>query len=179
MVQGRFSKGKSGNPKGRPRAPKKTETGSAFDIIIDKTLTLTYGGQPREVTVEEALQHRTYLDSIAGSASARRQLLKMILKRERFLASHRRPAPKTIEQRIESDPRNVDQAMQILGIACQDLTRQGPSFQGEQLLLAPWAVQAALSRRRGGTHLTEEQESEIERCTLDPEKLRWSRGARA
>lgn len=178
MVEGRFSKGKSGNPKGRPRAPKETGTGSAFDIVIDKTLTVTHGGQPREVTVEEALHHRIYLDSIAGSASARRQLLKMILKRERYLASHRRPAPKAIEQRIESDPRNADQAMLILGIACQDPNRQGPSFHGEQLLLAPWAVQAALSRRRGGTQLTEKQEREIERCTLDREKLRWPRGAR-
>ena len=60
------------------RRPEKPSTGSAFDIVIDKTLTVTQGGVPREVTVEEALQHRTYQDAVAGNRSARREVLKMI-----------------------------------------------------------------------------------------------------
>ena len=89
-VESRFRKGQSGNPKGRPKKAK-PQAASAFDIVIDRTLTVTQGGMPREVTVEEALQHRTYQDAIAGSRSARREVLKMIAKREQYLARPRRP----------------------------------------------------------------------------------------
>jgi hypothetical protein len=58
--------------------------------VIDRTLTLTQSGKPREVTVEEALQHRTYQDAIAGNRATRREMLKMIAKREKWLAAKAR-----------------------------------------------------------------------------------------
>ena len=85
-VESRFRKGQSGNPKGRPKKAK-PRAASAFDIVIDRTLTVTQGGMPRAVTVEEALQHRTYQEAIAGSRPARREVLKMIAKREQYLAA--------------------------------------------------------------------------------------------
>ena len=97
----RFRKGQSGNPKGRPKANKDRSV-SAFAIVIDRTLTVTQGGVPREVTVEEALQHRTYQDAVAGNRSARREVLKMIAKREQYLAARRRPdTPRQYEFRTE------------------------------------------------------------------------------
>ena len=98
----RFRKGQSGNPKGRPRAGK-AKTSSAFDIVIDRTLTVTRGGVPREVTVEEALQHQTYRDAIAGNRPARREILKMIAKREQALAA-RVGNPKTKINRVHCRP---------------------------------------------------------------------------
>lgn len=47
---------------GRPRKPKQQEA-SAFDIVLDKTLIVFQNGVMRELTVEEALQHRTYQDA--------------------------------------------------------------------------------------------------------------------
>src|SRR4051812_47424756 len=80
----RFSKGVSGNPKGRPKA-KRAAMPSAFDIVIDKVLTIAQSGVQRDITVEEALQHRTYQDAIAGNRPARREVLKWIAKREKAM----------------------------------------------------------------------------------------------
>ena len=176
-VSTRFRKGQSGNPKGRPRK-EKARTGSAFDIVIDRTLTVTQGGVPREVTVEEALQHQTYREAIAGNRPARREVLKMIAKREQAIAaseSRRKPTPIALRQ--SRDPENAEAALLILGVASRNPERQGPGFDGEQLLLEPWAVQLALSRRRGGRKLTEKERAEINRCTRDAGSLRWPRGA--
>lgn len=87
---GRFEKGQSGNPKGRPRKGRnEAAEASAFDVIVEKTLTITRDGVQREVTVEEALQHRTYQAALAGDRAARREILKMIAKREAALAKTR------------------------------------------------------------------------------------------
>jgi hypothetical protein len=170
----RFKKGQSGNPKGRPRrvAPEQV---SAFDIVIEKTLTVTQGGLARELTVEEALQHKTYQEAISGSKPARREVLKMIARREKALAARQPPQPAPVERLIEAeDPRNADEALLILGIACEALS--GPRVSSELFLkLEPWAVQAALKRRRGAK-LDQRDVASIERCTRDPGSLVWPRG---
>ena len=75
-------------PKARtPNTPARPSTSSSIG-----SLTVTQGGVAREVTAEEALQHRTYQDAIAGSRAAQREVLKMIAKRERYLASTRQEA---------------------------------------------------------------------------------------
>ena len=176
-VESRFRKGQSGNPKGRPKKAK-PQAASAFDIVIDRTLTVTQGGMPRAVTVEEALQHRTYQDAIAGSRSARREVLKMIAKREQYLAAQQaRSATPQFEMRDrDPDPDNADAALLILGIADRDPERQGPGFDGVQLLLEPWAVQAALSRRRGGQRLSDKEQSpRSSAAPAMPTSLRWPR----
>ena len=174
----RFTKGRSGNPKGRPKRAG-TPAASAFDILIDKVLTVSHGGEPREVTVEEALQHRTYQEAIAGNRSARRTILAMIAKRETHLAAGR-PAPgPRVEMRREIDPENADAALLLLGIADRNPQRRGDRFDGEQLLLEPWAVQMALGRRRGGRKLSDREWQDIDRSTRDPGSLRWPRGSGA
>ena len=170
-VATRFRKGQSGNPKGRPKARTPNTTTSAFDVIIDRMLTVTQGGVAREVTAEEALQHRTYQDAIAGSRLAQRMVLKWIEKRERYLAARqgsKRFPP--IERRIEPhDPDNADAALVLLGIATPEPTTAW-------LKLEPWAVQAALQRRRGGGRLSDKHVFDIEHCTRNPRSLRWPRG---
>ena len=82
---GQFQKGHSGNPKGRPRkqvAPPDA-TRSAFEIVFEKRVTVTQGGVDQELSVEEALQLRTYQDALAGNRAAQRTILKMIAKREK------------------------------------------------------------------------------------------------
>lgn len=175
---GRFRKGQSGNPRGRPRkAPSQSMPTSAFDVIVDRTLTITRNGVEREVSVEEALQHKTYQAALAGDRSARREVLRMIAKREAALAARRPVARPTIEfLDPEHDPRSADGAMLILGIACKDPRDHGPADRYSRLVLEPWAVQAALARRRGGAKLEAPEIDEIRRCTKDAASVRWPRG---
>ncbi|TNE94823.1 MAG: hypothetical protein EP337_00020 [Rhodobacteraceae bacterium] len=172
----RFRKGQSGNPKGRPKREATSARASVFDIIVDKTLTITRKGVPHEVSVEEALQHRTYQDAVAGNRTARREVLKMIAKREQALAKMAPAASPEVTFRQEEDPANANGALRILGIACEDHYDFGPNDKYERLQLEPWAVQAALSRRRGGSKLTDKEIEDIRRCTRDADTLRWPRG---
>ncbi|KAB2886509.1 MAG: hypothetical protein F9K34_01925 [Albidovulum sp.] len=80
--------------------------------------------------------------------------------------------------RTEPDPDNASEALLILGIACEDPRDYGSNNKYQRLLLEPWAVQAALSRRRGGAKLTDKEIGEIRRCTRASDNLRWPRGTR-
>ena len=144
---------------------------------MDRTLTVMQNGKPREVTVEEALQLRTYQNAIAGNRAARREVLRMIDRREKWRASKKPKQHQDRELLIElTDPRNADGALLLLGIAEPDTRWNDPHDKYEHLLLRPWAVQAALSRP-GRRRLTA-HETEIKRCTREPDTLCWPIGTR-
>jgi hypothetical protein len=82
----------------------------------------------------------------------------------------------SVEYSLEHDPDNTDQALLILGIAGRDPARKDWDRERVSLLLEPWAVQAALSRRRVGSRLSDKDVAEIRRCTRDANALRWPRG---
>ena len=175
--EGQFRKGQSGNPNGRPKSAKDPHT-SVFDVVTDKTLTVTRNGRPRDITMEEALQHRTYQDAVKGNRPALREVLKWIDRREKYYASNsKRKPPKPSSLRFSPDPDNADAALLLLGITAPDPRCQDIDADREQMLLEPWAVQAALSRRRGGRKLRDKDVAEIRRCTRDPDSLRWPKGA--
>jgi Family of unknown function (DUF5681) len=175
---GRFQKGHSGNPKGRPRKQRvlRDAPRSAFEIILEKRVTVTQAGIDQELSVKEALQLRTYRDALAGKRAAQREVLKMIAKREKAMEDTGRRTQRkipSVTQKISPDPRNADAAMCLLGIAAPNKSRE--EYDPDAILLEPWAVQAALRRRRGGKALTSEDVSDIQRCTRAPETLRWPR----
>lgn len=146
--KGRFRKGVSGNPKGRPKRSKRVP--SAFDIVLDKSLSVTIGGRRRELTVEEGLQQKTYQAALAGKRMAVREVLKMINKREGAQVK-RRNKHISIDVETEAlDPTNADEALVLLGIATREITDKPlHSVPHDRILLEPWAVKAALARRRG------------------------------
>ena len=140
----RFVKGQSGNPSGRPR--KRRPNVSAFDIVFDKKLTVTENGIERELTVDEALQLKTYEAALKGSKPAVRQVLRMIEQREKALRA-RAPnvAHKPEPMRISYASDSANKAMLLLGILCRNPDRvmgEGP----RPHLVEAWAAQAALSR---------------------------------
>lgn len=170
-MSGRFAKGESGNPAGRPR--KRRPHVSAFDIIFDKTLTVTQNGVERELTVDEALQIQTYQAALKGSRMAIRAVLKMIEKREVALAKQT-PAPKNPMKPlgIIYDSDSADEAMRLIGITIFDDSEIG--WWKDRPKLATWATQAALSRP-GRRTLDDKTLADARRSTINPHAVRWPR----
>lgn len=172
---GRFEKGQSGNPDGRPKA--RRPHNSAFDIIFDKVLTVTQGGVERELTVDEALQIQTYQAALGGSKMAVRAVLKMIEKREAAILKLNPPAHPGVRMEIEHDSPNAEAALRILGIAVDGHVPPGGGEGARRLKLTNWAAQAGISRP-GRKAFTDKDREDIRRYTLDPDELRWPRAKR-
>jgi len=119
---GWFPKGRSGNLKGRPTSSR--SKASAFEVLVEKTLTVEGQGGTREITVEEALQQRTYQDALAGKRMAMREVVKWIIKRETWLEKNApRSSRQMITHGIAHDPDNADAALLLLGIAAHNPER--------------------------------------------------------
>lgn len=163
---GRFPKGRSGNPSGRPKRLHEAPSASAFSLVIDRMLPFTRDGRPTEISVEEALQQKTYQDALAGKRLAVRQVLRWIERREQWLTKHdrHRPAGPRITWGEERDPDNADAAMLILGIADHNPACSAIADERHQLLLEPWAVETALGRRGRRAKLTARDVDDIRRC---------------
>ena len=175
-MSGRFVKGQSGNPSGRPKDRRPNI--SAFDIIFDKTLTATQNGVARELTVDEALQLQTYQAAVKGNKMAVRTVLKMITAREAALAKLiPPPRSKPFIWKRESDPRNADDAMLLVGITVLDPKWQDECRYGKRMKMATWATQAGISRP-GRARLDDREIENIKRNALAPHELNWSRGPR-
>ena len=113
-----FQKGQSGNPKGRPRKQRALPDAirSAFEIVLEKRVTVTQAGVDQELSVQEALWLRTYQDALAGNRAARHEVLKMIAKREKAMADRGlRTQRRSVTSKVSPDPRNADAAMRLLG----------------------------------------------------------------
>lgn len=141
---GRFVKGQSGNPNGRPR--KRRPNVSAFAIVVDRRLTVTQNGEERELTVDEALQLQTYQAALGGSRLAVRSVLKMIEKREQALKRLAPAAePKRPRVTISYDSDSANDAMLLLGILCENRDMPPPDSP-RPLVVSNWAAKASLSR---------------------------------
>lgn len=168
MSSARFQPGQSGNPRGRPRKPRRPNL-SAFEIILDKTLIITQNGKSREATVEEALQQQALKDALSGKRLAIRKVLKMIEKREKALEKKYPAQRQIIELKQLHSSNNANEAMRILNIA-----EPQPGFPSRWKVHS-WATQAALSRP-GRKKFDRREVNNIKFFTFDPYTLKWPRG---
>lgn len=148
---------------------------SAFDIVIDKILTVTQNAVERELTIDEALQLQTYQAALKGSRMAVRQVLKMIAKREvaiAKLAPLAKATGPTMEIAYDSD--NANEALCLLDIAGYGPPSPGGGPSTRSIRLTTWAAQAAISRPGRGRFDAQDID-EIKRMTLDAAKLKWPR----
>lgn len=168
----RFRKGQSGNPAGRPKA--RRPNNSAFDIIFDKTLTVTQNGVERDLTVDEALQIQTYQAALKGSKMAVRAVLKMIEKREAAIAKVNPRENRGVKVEVVASAANADKTLLILGLAVEDFVPPGGGAAAATIKLQPWLSQLAISRP-GRKAISEKEQEDIRRYTHLPETLRFPR----
>ena len=166
----RFKSGQSGNPKGRPRKPKPLSS-SPF-AILDELLTVHEPESVSELPLEDAMLIKTYQRAITGSRRAGKKIVKMILERQKLRFTSRALQAPRITSKLERDPENALDALEILGIA----SRTAGDSQNAHLRLERWAVEAAL-RRRSFEELSSSDIHLIRGSTHDGDAVKWPRSS--
>jgi len=167
---GWFPKGRSGNRHGRP-ANRRVPHDPTFKVLSE-TIRVSGPDGPRDMLPEEMVEWTTFLAALKGKAMAIRDMTKWMMEYRAGLAKDApEPAPRKIEIVAEQNPDNANEALRLLGITVPNSSELTCIPQ----LLTPWSVQAALSRRRGGSRLTEGARDHVRRLTSNPDSLRWPR----
>lgn len=170
----RFKKGQSGNPKGRPRKPKPPPP-SPF-AILGELLPVHGPDGVSELPLEEAMLIKTYQLAITGHRRAWKRVIKMILERHKPSSKRRAPEFSQIKRKIEEDPENALEAVEILGIASRRANTNAGDGRNGRLRLERWAVEAAL-KRRNFEELSSSDIHLIREWTHDGDAVKWPRSS--
>jgi hypothetical protein len=101
----------------------------------------------------------------------------MILEREKLRFKSRALQAPRITSKLERDPENALDALEILGIASREANANVGDSRNGYLRLERWAVEAAL-RRRNFEELSSSDKQFIRRWTRDSEAVKWPRSFR-
>lgn len=161
-VATRFQKGRSGNPRGRPRNRHRQ---IPYDTVLGQMVTIREEGRERRVTAAEAFILQLTRKGLQGDSAAARASLAAI---ETARAS-----------RSASDGGEVLRILLIcygVGVVLKKLgmgiKRNPLSKEHVRWELQPWIVQAALDRL-GGRRLSPEEQREVWRVTRQRDKVQW------
>ena len=94
-----FKKGKSGNPKGRPRKKKQSSSDPGLDLIasvhreLGKTISVQENGKHREITKLDAIFAQLVAQSVNGKPSQQKMLLSLLTQDK-----HQTTVQETLEQ---------------------------------------------------------------------------------
>ena len=94
-----FKKGKSGNPKGRPRKRKQPSSDPGLDLIasvhreLGKKISVQENGQHKEITKLDAFSAQLVAQSVNGKPSQQKMLLSLLT-----LHKHEETEQQTLEQ---------------------------------------------------------------------------------
>lgn len=161
---GRFQKGRSGNPRGRPKGSRKVRP---YDEVFGRTVTIRENGAPRTVTAAEAFLLTLMKRALEKGGPAAAVFNEIAEKR----AAARGEEPEGEEIRtvvyLPIVPGGVGNAAQTLGLG----TKVDRYSEDVRLLLHPWIVEEALARL--DRELTPEEQREIYANTRRPQTVRW------
>jgi hypothetical protein len=159
----RFQKGRSGNPKGRPRGRRRD---IPYDTLLGQMVTVREEGRARRITAAEAFILQLTKKGLEGdSASARASLAAIEMAR----ASRTARGDDAPSIRIQLRTFGLSCAVENLGMG----VLVHPSDKNRvRLLLKPWVVEAALARL-GDRHLSLEEQQNVFESARRPEKVSW------
>lgn len=158
----RFQKGRSGNPRGRPRNRRRE---LPYDHVLGQMVTIREDGRERRVTAAEAFLLQLTKRGLEGDSAAARASLGAI----EAARAVRRGEESFEITRIVLMSFTVGCALRCLGMAVKLNPLNENKVRWE---LQPWIVEAALARF-GDRRLTLEEQQVVRAATRTPDKVRW------
>lgn len=116
-----FKKGKSGNPKGRPRKQRQPPSDPGLDLIasvhreLGKTISVQENGQLKEITKLDAFSAQLVAQSVNGKPSQQKMLLSLLM-----LDSHEETEQQTLEQLQSYDEDRLNELYEQLNAMSSD-----------------------------------------------------------
>ncbi len=158
----RFTKGRSGNPSGRPRGRHRQ---APYESVLGHMVKIREGGAERHITAAEAFLLQLTKRGLEGDGAAARESLAMIEQaRERQSAGQSQVTAIVL---VGVAPGSVTSALEPLRMAKE----LDPYRETARMALEPWLVEAALARL--GRTLSPADQRIIVKATRTPQKVRW------
>ena len=159
----RFQKGRSGNPRGRPRNRRRD---IPYDTLLGQMVTVREDGRERRVTVAEAFILQLTKKGLEGDSASARASLAAI---ENARATRSANGSDVLVVRICFRTFGVCSTVEDLGMG---LLIHPTDKQRVRLMLKPWIVDAALARL-GPRRLSVDEQQMVVDSTRTPEKVSW------
>lgn len=162
-TSGRFKKGKSGNPRGRPGNRRRD---IPYDHVLGQMVTIRDDRGERRVTAAEAFLLQLTKKGLQGDSGAARATLAAIEEARSKRQSEVLPISRIICKGVS--PGSVGCTLDALGAAVKLRKYSGAA----KYQLKPWLVELAISRLGAG-RLSEAEQKTILDVTATPEKVQW------
>ena len=160
----RFRKGKSGNPRGRPRGRRNEPP---YEAVLGQMVTIREDGAERQVTAAEAFLLHMTKRGLEGDTAAARTAMAAI-EEARATRLERGYGSQIQITYVIVAPGSVNSALKPLRMA-KKLDRFRETA---RMALEAWIVEAALARL-GDRRLTVDEQQSIVNATRTPRKVRW------